>query len=106
ATEIPYEQTPTPDTLQKRLIAHARTYYRANDLSGPLPLGEFQSLALPFQTCRLAFTPGLLTAVHADKLEESMLTIDGRYIHTEGDAQWWIPSGRYIFTPDPAANAA
>ena len=31
---------------------------------------------------------------------------EGRYVHTEGDANWWIPSGRIFYSPDPGAHAA
>lgn len=47
----------------RRLIEHVRTLYRRNNLTGLLPLGELESLALPGEGYKLAFTPGLVTKV-------------------------------------------
>ena len=74
-----------------------RTLYRRNDLAGALPLCQLESLAIPFESDKLAFTPGLLHGVYGAKLTNSMLADDGRYVHSEGDANWWIPSGKVFF---------
>ena len=70
AAEIPYEQTADHITTQKRLIEHVRTLYRPDDLGvaqndplALLPLGTLQPLALPGESYKLAFTPGLLAEV-------------------------------------------
>src|SRR5262249_40668985 len=63
ATPLDYEKEPTPGQKQKRTIEYVRTYFRRNDLTGSLLLGELQSLALPFESYRLASTPGLLEKV-------------------------------------------
>ncbi len=63
ATAIDYEKASTVGTVQKRRIEHVRTYYRRNNLAGPLPLGDLQSLALPFESYKLAFTHGLVAEV-------------------------------------------
>ena len=97
--EIPYEQTPTSGR-QRRLIEHVRTLYRRDDLSGALPLGTLESLALPFESYKLAFTPGLITGVYGARVIETMLSTEGHYVHSEGDDNWWIPSGRIMFSPD------
>lgn len=94
AAEIAYEQSPSSGVLQKRLIEHVRTLYRRNDLTAALPLGQLESLAIPFEAYKLAFTSGLLNGVYGTKITDSMLVNDGRYVHSEGDNQWWIPSGR------------
>ncbi len=108
ATAIPidYEQDLTPRRIEKRLIEHVRTYYRRNNLSGSLPLGELQSLALPFESYKLAFTPGLVSEVYGLRATDAMLANEGRYVHTEDDTNWWIPSGRVFFSPidDTAAQ--
>ena len=49
AQDIAYEAAPD-GSLQRRLIEHVRTLYRRNDLSGALPLGQIESLALPFES--------------------------------------------------------
>jgi len=63
AQKIHYEEKVNHSSPQIRLIEHVRTLYRRDNLSRPLPLGEVQSLALPFDSYKLAFTPGLLTQV-------------------------------------------
>jgi RHS repeat-associated protein len=98
AAEVAYEQSPTFGVLQKRPIEHVRTLYRPDDLAGALPLGQLQSLAIPFEVYKLAFTPGLLGEVYGTRVTDSMLVADGRYVHSEGDNQWWIPSGRVFYS--------
>ena len=100
AIPLEYEKDPTVGRLEKRLIEHVRTYYRRNDLDGRLPLGELQSLALPFESYKLAFTPGLIAKVYGGRASDAMLENEGRYIHTEGDANWWIPSGQIFYSPN------
>ena len=55
ASPLDYEQEPTAGRLEKRLVERVRTYYRRNDLTGPLPLGELQSLALPVEKLQACF---------------------------------------------------
>jgi RHS repeat-associated protein len=104
-SEIPYEQTPT-DGRQRRLIEHVRTLYRRDDLSGALPLGEMESLALPFESYQLAFTPEHLDLIFGDRIAETMLSGAGRYVHFDGDGNWWIPSGRVFMSPNEDDDAA
>jgi hypothetical protein len=99
AVAINYEAQADVTTTQKRLIEHVRTRYRTNDLTALLPLGALESLALPGETSRLAFTPGLLTQVYGTRVTEAMLASDGGYVHSEGEATWWIPSGRAFYSP-------
>jgi RHS repeat-associated protein len=106
AIAVDYEKDPTAGRLEKRLIEHVRTYYRRNDLAGRLPLSELQSLALPFESYKLAFTPGLVAEVYGGRVSDAMLANEGRLVHTEGDANWWIPSGQIFYSPDPAHAAA
>ncbi|MBD1930315.1 MULTISPECIES: SpvB/TcaC N-terminal domain-containing protein [Cyanophyceae] len=105
APEIPYDQFPD-GTLQKRLIERVRALYRRNDQANtldptPLPLGEVESLALPCESYKLAFTPGLLAQVYDSKIStvelSNLLRNEGKYI--EQDGVWWIPSGRQSFDP-------
>lgn len=104
-TTCNYEQPPAAGRLEKRLIQHVRTYYRHNDLTGDLGLGELQSLALPYQSYQLAFTPGLVSDVYGSRLFDTMLADEGRYVHTEGDTNWWIPSGQIFYSPNPSDDA-
>ena len=113
ATEIDYEQTATANSKQRRLIEHVRTLYRPDDLGETenndplalLPLGKVESLALPGESYKLAFTPGLVKKIYVDsgKLSQAeldtVLADEGKYVHSEGDANWWIPSGRVFYSP-------
>jgi RHS repeat-associated protein len=101
AVPLPYEARPGAGALQKRLIEHVRTLYRPDDLgqragdaSALLPLGQLESLALPGESYKLAFTPGLVTQAFGERESEAMLADECRYVQLDGDAGWWIPSGR------------
>ncbi|HMG76425.1 MAG TPA: SpvB/TcaC N-terminal domain-containing protein [Pyrinomonadaceae bacterium] len=88
----------------RRLLRAARTEYRRNDLTGLLPHGQLQSLALPGESYRLAFTPGLLTQIYRRLSEdllpdsEKVLRDEGGYIRFEGN--WWRPSGQTFYSPE------
>jgi RHS repeat-associated protein len=98
AAEIRYEEAADPTKEQKRLIEHVRTLYRENDLSALLPLGVLEFLALPGESYELAFTADLVTKVYGDRVTDAMLATDGGYVHTEGDTNWWIPSGGMFYS--------
>jgi hypothetical protein len=110
ATPIAYHETPAAGALQKRLLARSRILYRRDDLAGALALGELQSLAVPFESYQLAFTPEHLAAIFGDRVDDGMLSGEGAYVHSEGEPSWWIPSGLVFFSPDehdlPAAELA
>lgn len=132
APEVPYEATASGNH-RRRPIEWVRTLYRRDDLTGLLPLGELQPLALPGETYKLAFTPGLLTQVfqrprqgqipeplipdpvivlggkggdQGGYLKSQLLKDDGRFPASDADDHWWIPSGRSFFSPNPTDNAA
>jgi hypothetical protein len=104
--EILHEDSPAAGK-QRRLIEQQRTLYYDENLAGPLPLGEVTSLALPYETYNLAFTPGLLKRLFVDSgkitAEElaDVLKTEGGYRDLDGDGHWWIPSGRAIHFPVP-----
>ncbi|SFU39136.1 SpvB/TcaC N-terminal domain-containing protein [Nitrosospira multiformis] len=113
ATAIDYEQSPADQVLQKRLIEHDRIYYRPDDLGAAagdvlalLPLGIIEPLALPGESYKLAFTPGLIASVYDGRVSDAMLETEGRYVHTEGEDDWWIPSGRVFLSPGSADTPA
>jgi RHS repeat-associated protein len=109
--EIAYEEFPD-GSLQRRLIEQVRTLYRpdaqANNLDPtPLALGVVESLALPYESFKLAFTPGLLAQVYSSKITTAELNLllrdEGKYVQQnfgEGVVGWWIPSGRQAFDPN------
>jgi RHS repeat-associated protein len=106
AQDIPYEATADLNHEQKRLIGHVRTRYRKNNLGDLLPLGTIESLALPGESYRLAFTTGLLTQAYGARVTDAMLMTEGSYVHSEGDTNWWIPSGRAFLSPSEADTPA
>jgi RHS repeat-associated protein len=116
ALEIPYETKPDLSTMQKRRIERARTVYRSDDLTTLLPLGQCESLALPGESYRLAFTPGLLTQVFQrggtallptpSAVLGSQGSDGGGYVDLDGDGSWWAPSGRVYYLPAAAPPAA
>jgi RHS repeat-associated protein len=128
AAEIPYEDEADPVTPQRRLIEHARSLYRRDDLTGLLPLGELESLAVNGESYQLAFTPGLIDQVFrrdgqplipipADVLggggenrggyvSSNDLKASGAFPATDPDDHWWMPSGRAFHSPDPTHTAA
>jgi RHS repeat-associated protein len=123
--EIPYEDVADGTRPQKRLIERVCTRYRSDDLAAVLMQGTMESLAIPAEAYKLAFTPGLLTKVFRRTIgsapEENLLPDpaqvlsgsggdQGGYVDLFGDEHWWIPSGRTFFdanadAADPAATA-
>jgi RHS repeat-associated protein len=130
--QIAYEAAATGNSC-RRPIEWLRTLYRRDDLTGLAPFGELQTLALPGESYKLAFTPGLLTQTfrrpHTGQLPETLLPnpvavlggqagnqggylqsqtlkADGRFPTTDIDDHWWIPSGRAFYSANPTDNAA
>ena len=131
-TEVAYEAdrrrqpAPPPD----RAAAHALPPRRPDRPAAAR--ASCESLALPGESYKLAFTPGLLDAglpasAHGQppsrccptrqpcsaarrrprRLPASQaLKADGRFPATDADDHWWIPSGRIVLHPEPADNAA
>lgn len=127
APEVAYEATAT-GIQRRRPIEWLRTLYRRDDLSGLLPLGDLQPLALPGESYKLAFTPGLLAQVfqrprqgqaaepllpdpaavlggQGGYLQTQVLKADGRFPASDADDHWWIPSGQSFCSANPVDNA-
>jgi RHS repeat-associated protein len=125
--DLPYEDVDaagaTEDHPYRRLIAQTRTLYRKNDLSAGLPLGTLESFALPYESHKLAFTPGLLTIYQRNGksllpdppatlrqqggyvLGEDMKSA-GRFPTTDPTGLWWARSGRTYYSPAGTDTAA
>jgi len=92
---------------QKRLSAHSRAYFLKNDLSDPtvpanrLALGTIESLGIGYRSMQMAFTPGLIAKHYGGKVTDAML-LAAKYEHSEGDANWWVPSGTAVYPADAA----
>ena len=100
AVEVSYEQEAMFDKPHKRLIERTRTLYRKNidaNTTDPsaMPLGEVESLALPCESFKLAFTEGLLSVAYGTKISHDDLNRE-KYVKYDG---WWVPSGRQAFDP-------
>ena len=108
ARSISYEMQPTAGVVQRRLIEQTRTLYYINDLSGPLPLHQVESHALTYQSYKLAFTPGLLTQMYGNRVNEALLRDEGKYVKSKDlkdlhlfpvqdqDDLWWVISSRSV----------
>jgi len=119
APEVAYEAT-AAGSQRRRPIERLRTLFRSDDLTALLPLGELQPLALPGESYKLAFTPGLITQVYQRDgaplipAPDQVLPVDsgngqwasrGGYVDLDGDGRWWLPSGRSFFSIAPADTA-
>ncbi|MBN2439942.1 MAG: VCBS repeat-containing protein [Spirochaetales bacterium] len=102
--EIPYETEASARVKQKRLIERVRTLYCKHDQAGVLPLCRMETPVLPYETCKQAFTPGLLSDIFGEKTSghqlRTCLESDGKYRDLDMDENWWIPSGRQHYDPD------
>jgi RHS repeat-associated protein len=87
---------------QKRLVEHIRTSYYRDNLTGVLPLHQLESLALPFESYQLAYTPELVADIFGTKVNATVLA-EGKFTHSEGDNNWWIRSGSVQYK-SPAEN--
>ncbi|HTT91400.1 MAG TPA: SpvB/TcaC N-terminal domain-containing protein [Acidimicrobiales bacterium] len=108
--EIPSASTGTGATPQKRLTGRARTVYRANDLSGPLPAGQVESLALVDRNYQLSLTPDIITdvysAVSTAAAVTALATGAGGFVDLDSDGNLWAPSARAFYSPEPASPDA
>jgi RHS repeat-associated protein len=104
AIEIAYEVRPASGRIQKRLIARQRTLYRKNDLSGLLPRRTLESLALPGEKYKLAFTSGLLDTFQTKASPAELTAIlagpAAEYRDLDGAGPFWIPSCQVFYSPN------
>jgi RHS repeat-associated protein len=94
---IPYEATPG-EGPQCRMLSRKRTYYRSNDLSKTLALGQIESLALVDATYTQRYTPGLLESVYRADLDASLLSGAAALVDLDGDGSWWAPSVKLFYS--------
>ena len=98
--------------IQKRLVNDVRILYLDDDLSGLLTPGQIGSLGLFYQTYKLPLTSNLAQQVFitgnsnpnrpADVASlSSLLSGEGGYVNSQGDGNWWIPSGQILYSPVP-----
>ncbi len=102
AAPIDYEVIADGVIPQKRLLTHSRTLF-LNNVLNPLPLGQWDSLGLSYQSYKLAFTPGVTAAYYVGKVSDDEFAAAG-YVHFIGDTNWWIPSSTAIYPANPRAH--
>ena len=107
---LAYQESPTAGSVQRRLIERVQTIYYNNNLTGGLALGALESLALPFESYQLAYTPDLLADIFGNKLPVNVVDLENllgdndndseqsqcKFVHRD-DLNWWIRSGRVQF---------
>jgi RHS repeat-associated protein len=96
ANELAYQLLPTEGQKEKRLIEHVHSVFLKNDLSSPLQLGEIESLALPYQSYKLALTTTLMQYIYGEKVNDDLLLNEGKYFHFN-DGNYWIASGTQTY---------
>jgi RHS repeat-associated protein len=113
ATAVPFENQPHTGLTEKRLFRHERSLFSKDaSVNQPLALGVLNPLGLPYENYRLAFTPTLLGALYAGRVDDAMLT-EGNYIKSDDykasslfpspdpDGFWWGRSGTVQYPPAP-----
>ncbi|MCB1227012.1 MAG: hypothetical protein KDK99_14440 [Verrucomicrobiales bacterium] len=108
-TEIIYQTAPGFAVTERRLIEHVRTVYRSDDLKRLLAPNALEPMAHPGETLKLALTTEML-ALFADRASEADLLALLRqnasgYREPDGDARFWISSGRTFYSPDTTGDA-
>lgn len=91
-----WDKSPGDGKVQARLIDHVRHTFYNDGLTSALPLHHLNSLALPFETYQLAYTPSLLADVFGSRVDDALMA-EGKFTHSEGDANWWVRSGSKQF---------
>jgi RHS repeat-associated protein len=99
AATIAYEAKPINGKIEKRMLSQSKILFLKNDLSGPLPEGVIESLAIPYQSYQLALTPGILTDIFGDKVTGDLLLNEGKYFHFN-DGNYWVGSGTGTLNPE------
>jgi RHS repeat-associated protein len=92
----PFDAAPGGGPL-KRLIEHSRQLYWSDDLAAALPLGNAGQRALPHESYRMAFTPGLLAAYG---VRVKIQDLDDEKYQIDADGNWWSRSGVQFFSKD------
>lgn len=87
---------PPEGTVHLRLLSANRTLYWADDLSGPLPLGQCGTRGLVHETQAAAMSDGQVQAAYGADVDGSLLAEVG-YVAAEG--LWWSRSPHQQLDP-------
>lgn len=92
--------------VYRRRLSRVRNVFRSDDLSRQLPLGQLESLALPYEKYSQVFTKTLAEGIYigSNRFVDQASFFDGlenkgRFIHMEGDDNWWSSSGKTFYSP-------
>jgi RHS repeat-associated protein len=112
--DIPFDNFigpyPSKTTIYRRLLKESQKVYRRDDFKGPLPLGEIESLGLPWKNFQLVLTDSQAQSyVTSGKIlsEElrRMLEDKCKFVRLPGRNGWWAPSGEAFFSSDREGTA-
>lgn len=115
--EIEHEQLIDYTKKQKRPIECVRTFYRKDDLSTQFGKCMLEAMALPGESRKLVFNPGLLNQVNflggqklipanpADVFEGCGTDCSG-YVALDTNSYRWIPGGCVLHSPNAGDTAA
>jgi RHS repeat-associated protein len=95
---LAYHVSPTTGRTQYRPIEHVKTRYYNEELDGVLPIHQLGTHGMPYESYQLAYTPELLTELFGAKTSNPNVLLDeGKFVHSEGNNNWWIRSGKALF---------
>src|SRR5690554_6171167 len=94
AVEIDF--TTKPEAGEKRLLSFNKTLFYNDLVINALAEGMLESLAIPYESYTLAFTPDILTESYDARVDNTMLE-NGGYIDLDDDGNYWLPSGRAVY---------
>ncbi|MCX4239612.1 SpvB/TcaC N-terminal domain-containing protein [Paraliomyxa miuraensis] len=97
APVVAFEAEVLPTDEVRRTLSVQRSFYYADDLTGPAPLGQPGARALPYESRAAAFTATQVTAVFGAMVDANLLQDDGGYVLDDG--LWWTRSPRQVFDP-------
>jgi RHS repeat-associated protein len=89
---------------QRRLFARTRMVYRSDDLASVLAGGSVESLAILDRTYVLALTAQAASLYYTGAVSNpgSIAFNEGGWLDLDSDGSWWGPSGRLVYSADPA----
>ncbi|MCD4731548.1 MAG: insecticidal toxin complex protein, partial [Bacteroidales bacterium] len=94
SSELQYHEQADSLSTKRRKIEHIRMLYYKDNLAAALPLGGLESKGINYESYQLAYTPLLLSHLFEGKIaDQNTAMTEGKFVHCEGDVNWWIRSG-------------
>ncbi|OJV54048.1 MAG: hypothetical protein BGO31_11820 [Bacteroidetes bacterium 43-16] len=101
ATETDYSNVPVA-AGKKRLLSQSRALFYNNEVNNKLLPGTIESLAIPYESYTLAYTPGMLSQYFGARITPIMIDEAG-YVDIDSDGRQWLPSGVALYA-NPGTN--